>query len=193
MYKKQLITVALVTLLASACMPHGETISDQRNGVREMHDRVVNDWYEAQPGAERLVNFAAGYAVFDSTKAKIFFAGGGSGYGLAINNSTGAEVFMHTAELSAGIGLGVSDYHTVFIFKEEKTFNDFINNGYIYKADANAVLTSEMMNVDVSDTNANKQLQDDPVIFIITKNGAEVSASIVGSRYWRDKTLNYNN
>ena len=41
---------------------------------------------------------------------KIFVAGGGSGKGLAVSNSTKKETFMKMVEVQAGLGMGIRSF-----------------------------------------------------------------------------------
>ena len=62
--------------------------------VRQMVGETLARLYKVQPSAKKAIESAAGYAVFSNFGMKIFFAGGGSGKGLAVNNKTRAETFI---------------------------------------------------------------------------------------------------
>ena len=67
--------------------------------------------------SKEAIQKSAGYAVFSNFGMKIFFAGGGSGKGIAVNNATKKETFMKMIELQAGLGFGVKKFSLVWVFE----------------------------------------------------------------------------
>jgi lipid-binding SYLF domain-containing protein len=110
----------------------------QRTEVRKTSQQVLNQLYRIRPSAKGAVASAAGYAVFSNFGMKLFFAGGGGGSGMAVNNLTGKEVFMKMVEVQAGLGLGVKKFRVVFIFETPSAFNEFVNSGWEFGGQATA-------------------------------------------------------
>jgi len=61
---------------------------------------------------------------------KIFFAGSGTGRGVAVVNKTQVKTFMNMAELQAGLGLGVKKFMLIRVFDNEQALNSFVNSGW---------------------------------------------------------------
>ncbi len=94
--------------------------------------------YKAQPNAKTAVEGAAGYAVFSNMGVKILVAGSGNGKGIAVDNKTKHETFMRMIELQAGLGMGVKKFSVIFVFDNEKVFNNFVNSGWQFGGQATA-------------------------------------------------------
>jgi len=100
-------SVGAVTLMLVICvvLPRGAgaagkaTKEQQQSDVRKMTRDVLARLYKVQPSAKSAVEKAAGYAVFSNFGMKILVMGGGSGKGLATNNSTKKETFMKMLEV----------------------------------------------------------------------------------------------
>ena len=73
-----------------------EKIEQQRADIRKMADDTLERLYKTQPSAEKAIKKAAGYAVFSNFGLKIFFAGGGSGKGIAVNNKSKKDTYINT-------------------------------------------------------------------------------------------------
>src|SRR5215831_58926 len=69
---------------------------------------------------------------------KILVAGSGNGQGIAVNNKTKKETFMKMLELQAGLGMGVKKFRVVFVFDNEKAFNNFVNSGWQFGGQSTA-------------------------------------------------------
>src|SRR5262249_15443124 len=111
---------------------------NKQDKIRKTSQEILQRLYKAQPDARKVVEGAAGYAVFSNTGVKILFGGSGNGFGVAMNNKTRAETFMKMLEFQAGIGMGVKKFSVIFAFDTEKALNDFINNGWQFGGQANA-------------------------------------------------------
>jgi lipid-binding SYLF domain-containing protein len=158
-----------------------------RAEVRQTAQQILNDLYQAQPSARKAVESSAGYAVFSNFGMKIFFAGGGSGSGVAVNNKTRKEVFMKMVEVQAGLGLGVKKFRLVFVFENAKALNDFINSGWVAGAQATAAATT-------GDKGAAYQgaVSISPGIWLyqLTDKGLAAEVTIKGTKYYKDDDLN---
>ncbi|HSD60145.1 MAG TPA: hypothetical protein VLC55_04760, partial [Burkholderiales bacterium] len=126
---------ALNPLPAAAKDP---TKAEKQADVRKVANDTLNQLYKAQPSARKAIEGAAGYAVFSNFGMKIFFAGGGSGSGLAVDNKTKSETFMKMVEVQAGLGLGVKKFRVVWVFEKSADLNDFINSGWEFGGQATA-------------------------------------------------------
>ena len=107
-----------------------EELRQQKVDIRKMANDTLERLYKTQPGAQKAVEKAAGYAVFSNFGMKIFFAGGGSGKGIAVNNKTKKETFMKMIEIQAGLGMGVKKFRLIWIFENQSNLDTFINSGW---------------------------------------------------------------
>ena len=115
-----------------------EEIAKKKADIRKMANETLARLYKVQPSAKQAVSNAAGYAVFSNFGMKIFFAGGGSGKGLAVDNKTKKETFMKMVELQAGLGMGIKKFRLVWVFETQSGLNSFVNSGWEFGGQATA-------------------------------------------------------
>jgi hypothetical protein len=108
-YLAIILSLALA-FLALACGPKGATPEDKRDFVRNMRTNTLNKLYKIRPDARRNLQRGVGYAVFSNVESKFFVVGGGSGYGVVVDNATGQETFMRMARIHGGFGMGLVDF-----------------------------------------------------------------------------------
>ena len=125
--KRLLKVMVLGVLLAGifASVGSAANLEEKRQHIRNISNTTLLKLYSLQPAARGYVENAAGYAVFGNWGVKLVFIGGGTGKGMAVNNSNNHEVFMDMITGTAGFGLGAKTYNVVFIFENEKALNDF--------------------------------------------------------------------
>ena len=127
----KLISCALILLLGvSLSAASAASQEEKRQHIRDISNKTLLKLYSLQPAARGYVENAAGYAVFGNWGVKLLFIGGGTGKGIAVNNSNNQEVFMDMITGTAGFGLGAKTYNAVFIFENEKAWRDFTTNGW---------------------------------------------------------------
>ena len=74
--------------------PNEGKVIQGRIQVREMAHDALATLYETAPGTRRVIERAAGYAVFSTFGVKLFFAGGTTGKGVVVNQRTQRQTFM---------------------------------------------------------------------------------------------------
>lgn len=127
-------------LMAMAVLPAGAFASspdEQRQEIEQSSQRTLQALYAQQPLAERAIAESAGYAVFSDFSTKIFFAGGGGGKGIAVSRESGQQTFMMMVSVSAGLGMGISKSHLVWVFATPEAYRNFVDVGVELGADAN--------------------------------------------------------
>ncbi|HEX9204696.1 MAG TPA: hypothetical protein VF853_02090 [Candidatus Deferrimicrobiaceae bacterium] len=129
--------IAFLVLLAFSLAAAGSAVSatdkdkqKKQADVRKMAKETLARLYKAQPQAKAAIGKAAGYAVFSNFGMKIFFAGGGSGSGIAVNNTSKKETFMKMVEVQAGLGMGIKKFRLVWVFENQKDLDAFVNSGW---------------------------------------------------------------
>ncbi|MFG0275286.1 MAG: hypothetical protein ACF8QF_09530 [Phycisphaerales bacterium] len=168
------------------CTASGSTGEEKRAAIMEMHDETLQKLYSAVPSARDEVRGAPGYAVFSNVGVKVIFVGGGGGYGVAVDNNTSDRTYMKMGEANVGIGLGVKDFRAVFIFETEDAMTNFVENGWTATAEADAAAKA-----DESGGAASGRLQlGDITVYQLTEDGLALAASIGGTKYWKDASLN---
>ncbi len=126
---------------------------------------------------------------------------------MVVDNSDDTEMFMRMAKVGAGIGKGLKDLRTVFVFPTEEVMETFTTKGWAFAAQAHAVVKAEEKGVgvrataDVSRSGASGSIAGESSntlagtysrgieIYRLTKSGVALDATLAGTRYWRDKKL----
>jgi len=161
----------------------------QRQVILEQSSEVLSKLYQSQPEAKAAVEKAYGYATFSNFGVKIFFAGSGSGRGLAVNNKTQQKTFMNMAEVQAGLGLGVKSFMLVWVFDNEQVFNSFVSSGWELGGQASAAAKA-------GETGAAYQgaiqIASGIYVYQLTGSGLAVELTAKGTKYYKDNDLNNN-
>lgn len=194
-----MVTCAAISLvtLTSCYKAQGHHAEDKRKYIRTMSHQALIDLYKEKPGAKARLEKAVGYAVFSDLNVKIIFVGSGQGYGMAVSNATKKETFMRMGELGAGFGLGVSDFRTIMVFHDQKTFHDFLETGIEFSGKASAEaqagdqgggLRGQALLAQAGEEDV--QLFQGVEVYQLTKNGVMAQAMLYGTKYWKDHELN---
>ena len=134
----------MVLMLLTVSVASAATLTEKRQHIRDISRTTLLKLYDLQPNARGYVENAAGYAVFGNWGVKLLFIGGGTGKGMAVNNSNNHETFMDMVTGTAGFGIGAKTYNVVFIFENEKALEDFTENGWQFGGQVSAVATDSV-------------------------------------------------
>ena len=189
--KKNLLLLlsVLILLLLNACLvPSGETPEQKRAAILRMHDETMGQLYKQRPTAENITSKAAGYAVFSNVNAQYFFIGGGGGYGVAINQSSGQKTYMKMAQIDLGLGLGVQDIRVVFVFHSARALNSFVNSGWEFGGQADAAAKARDKGVAAT---GEVSIDAETSMYTMTESGLMAKVNVAGTKYWKDESLNY--
>ena len=159
----------------------------KRADVRQMTGETLTRLYKAQPSAKKVVESAAGYAVFSNFGMKIFVAGGGSGKGLAVNNKTKKETFMKMVEVQAGFGLGVKKFRLVWVFENQSLLNDFTESGWTLSGQTTA---AAKLNEDGGAVAGAMSVSPGIWLYQLTDDGLALELTAKGTKYYKDDALN---
>jgi len=154
----------------------------KRMKINEMADEALNEVMNKNWKAQELFESAYGWAAFDNLKIAFLISGGG-GNGVAIKKDTGERTYMKMGTAGIGIGIGGQSYQVVFLFQDEKTFNNFVEKGW--KADASAQAAAGE-----DGANATTGFVNGIAVWQLTEKGLMASADISGTKYWKNKKLN---
>ncbi len=182
------ICLVAVGLLFSACArPKGDTPQEKRDFVLQMKDNALAKLYAEKPYAKEVVNKAAGYAVFSNFNTQLLIIGSGNGYGVAVDNSNGNEIFMRMAEGAVGLGVAFKDFEEVIVFNSKEVFYKFVTEGWNYSAQGDAAAKYKD---DGGASTGEVPLDSEVVVFQMTKDGLALRATLGASKFWIDDELN---
>lgn len=178
-----------ITLIVSGCGPSAKqyTLSERRQIIDNMADQNLERLYIERPATRQEVAESAGYAVFSNANIHLIFIGGGGGYGVGVDKTTGRKTYMKVSSGGVGIGLGAKDYRQVVIFRTRQGYLDFVGGGWGVggQADATAKTTESG-----GEAAADDMLGKDVTVYTMTETGLSLQATISGTRYWVDDDLN---
>jgi lipid-binding SYLF domain-containing protein len=195
--KNLVLTLAIV--LTVGCSAKGDTANQQRNSIQQMRDSTLTQLYKTNPEVRDEIARSVGYAVFTNNSSKIFVVGFGGGYGVVKDLKSGKYTYMKMAQAGAGLGIGVKELKRVMVFHDRTAINNFIKDGYVVGADANAAAKYDDKGVAPVGATASavdpseqmlKTLKTKVSVYEITEKGLAVQAMLTGSKYWPDDELN---
>jgi lipid-binding SYLF domain-containing protein len=117
----------------------------------------------------------------------IIFASFAGGMGV-VEDEDGKRTYMKMASAGLGLGLGVKDFRGIFIFHDADKMKFFIDKGWDFSAQADAAAKSAEKG---GQYGAAANIVEGVEIIQITKNGLALQATLQGTKYWRDKDLNF--
>lgn len=180
------LSAATLALTLTACAQGIDKIA-ARQELDELADNTLRDLYRMQPGAQRRVEHAAGYAVFSNFGLRIFLVGGGSGEGLAVDRRSGKRTAMKLVELQAGLGLGIKKFRLVWVFDKREDFDTFVNSGWELGGQASAAAKTGDTGLAIDGA---VSVKPGVWLYQITDDGLALELSVKGSKYYRDNALN---
>jgi len=183
-----ILSLVIVGLMFTACArPKGDNPQEKRAFVQQMKNDTLAELYANKPYAKQLVQSASGYAVFSNFNTQLLIVGSGNGYGVAVDNSNGDNIYMKMAEGGVGLGVALKNFREVIVFNNKAVFNKFITEGWTYGAQGDAAAKYKD---DGGATSAEVPLDSDVVVFQMTKDGIALRATIGASKVWIDDELN---
>ena len=182
-----LVCVGLAGVSAGCASSKGATPTEKRQYTKDMAEAALADLYARVDDAQHEVENAAGYGVFSTIGTNLIFVTTGGGYGMVKNNRTGQIAYMKMAEAGVGIGLGVKDFRAVFVFKDEDTLTRFVEKGWEFGGDADAAAKAgDTGGAAGTAVSAGSKIK----VYQLTKNGIALSATVSGTKYYKDSNLN---
>lgn len=175
-----------ITLLASCAVTGGKTPQEKRTLILKMRDQALRELFKAKPYARSVLQDAPGYAVFSNANVNVVFASFSGGYGVVTSNTTGKHTYMRMGEVGLGLGLGVKDFRAVFVFHKRSTMERFISQGWQFGGHIDAAAKT----TDKGKAFGAELLVDDITIYQLTETGLALQATLKGTKYWRDRSLN---
>lgn len=182
-------TVSLLlaaTLVLGGCIAAGQTKEDKRRNIQNMRKEVLTDLYRINPGAAQEIRNAPGYAVFSNWNTYLIFASVGQGYGVVVDNVSGANTYMGMGAIGGGLGAGVKNYRAVYVFRQRHVMERFIDQGLSIGGQADAAAKASTDGAAVGGA----VLLDGIKVYELTESGLALQATIQGTKFYRDPDLN---
>ena len=181
----RMIIVALA-LAAPAAAQDETALIQKRQQVREMARDALAHLYEIQSGARYAIDHAAGYGAFSTFGIKIFFAGGGTGSGVVVDNRTHRDTFMKMIKVHAGLGFGASKDRLVFVFETQNALRDFVNRGWEFGGQA---ALSAMVTERGGTFTGAVSVSPGVYLYQLTDTGLAASLTMSGTKFFKDQDL----
>lgn len=166
---------------------HKAHIQKHKAHILDTADKTLKELYEKQPDAKKAVEEAYGYAVFTNTGYNLLIFVGGTGHGVAFNNSDKKPVFMSMHKAGTGPGLGYVKYRQVITFANKILFDEFSTIGMQGSASANLTVKTDSTG---SDSAIQMSLVPGVFFYQITDAGIDLQANWGGMMYLKDSELN---
>ena len=181
------ICVFLFAILLTGCATtRGTTPHDKRQAILDMKKDALSDLYRVKPQSKSQIAKAPGYAVFSDANINVIFASFGGGYGVVHNKKTRKHTYMKMGEVGLGLGIGAKDFRAIFVFHDEATMNHFIDSGWEFGGHADAAAKASDKGAAVG----GEVLLDNITIYQLTESGLALQATVKGTKYWIDESLN---
>jgi lipid-binding SYLF domain-containing protein len=183
---KYLMMVAIALVYFLPAPARAESTAEQVSAIHKMEDNTLARLYREKPDTKREIRNAAGYAVFSSGELAVLWVSAGYGHGIAHGNRDDKDTYMKMAKVGVGLGFGVKDFNTVFVFHDPVAFHDFITTGLDLSGTADVAVKAGTNGGAASggaDVLAGTQ------VYQLTDSGLLAQAMIQGTKYWRDDTL----
>ena len=178
--------VFALAVILNGCASTGKTPDEKRAAILDMKNEVLGDLYKVRPDVRAQIKAAPGYAVFSNANVNLIFASFGGGYGVVRDNATGKHTYMKMGEVGIGLGLGIKDFRAVFVFHNRKVMKRFVDQGWAFGAQADAAAKAGDKGAAV----AGEVTIDNITIYQLTESGLALQATVKGTKYWKDKSLN---
>ncbi len=179
--------ISILSLLLVALPAWGASKADKQKEVQRVSRETLAQLYKVQPSAQKAIANAAGYATFSNFGMKIFFAGGGSGSGMAVDNKTKKTTYMKMVEVQAGLGMGIKKFRVIFVFDTQKALNDFINSGWEFGGQTTAAAKTGDQGVAFAGA---VSVAPGVWMYQLTDTGLAAELTGKGTKYYKDSDLN---
>ncbi len=182
------VVLTLSGLLAGCLAPRGDSLTSKRAVIETMRQETLADLYRLRPAARANIQRADGYAVFSNINTLILYLGGGAGYGMAVDQTSGRKTYMKMVQVGVGLGLGVQDIRVVFVFHSRQALERFVNSGWQFGAQADAAAKAEDRG---GSATGEFTVSSEVDIYTLTEAGLMAKVNLAGSKYYKDNRLNY--
>ena len=184
---RTIVTVLAMILVTVNLASAKDSPDKKREKTRKMATKTLHDLYKLKPTAQGAIQKSAGYAVFDNLGTNLLVLSTARGSGIAVDSGSKQETFMKMISAGAGLGIGVKDYSVIFVFENDKAFNNFLDSGWSGSAQADAAAKAGDSGGAYSGAT---EVAPGVWVYQITKNGLALQLTLQGTKYYKDDDLN---
>jgi lipid-binding SYLF domain-containing protein len=177
------IAVAAASFAVTGAFAQSEKEKKQAE-VRTKAQQSLADFYKAEPKVKAEVEKAPGYAVF-TTYGLSFIIGGAGGKCIVHDNKTKKNTYMDLAQASAGVQIGAQEARYLFVFKDAKSMQSFIDSGWEAGGEGGAGAKAGK-----TGGGGTEGTFTGGKVYSLTKNGFQAGGAVAGTKVWKDKELN---
>jgi lipid-binding SYLF domain-containing protein len=177
MITRKIRTLPVIGLLLAALLAGCATTPSDDVLVSESRS-ALTAFIDRDPGLQRWVDQAYGYAVFPNIGKGGFWVGGGFGRGIVFEQ--GRPVGRATvSQATIGPQIGAQSYSQVIFFRNEASLRRFQRESFEFSAQATAVAATE-------GKAATTSYERDVAVFNLARGGLMAEASVGGQKfsYW---------
>ena len=185
-----MVTALALTVPVLSTCAEASTQNEKRAGIQKMEDETLARLYAVRPDTRSEIQNAVGYAVFSSGSLAIIYVSGGYGHGVAHDNRTGHNIYMEEATGGVGLGIGVKDARTIFVFHDAGAFRDFIETGLDLSGNADAAAKQGAKGGAYA---GSADVLKGVRVYQLTDTGLLAQAMLQGTKYWVDSDLTETN
>jgi lipid-binding SYLF domain-containing protein len=186
-FLQAVLSMAMIATLSACWSPSGSTLEQKRAAIDNMQNETLNSLYSQRPEARDIIAKAAGYAVFSNVNAQVVFLGGAGGFGVAVRQPNGERTYMKMAQVDLGLGIGLHDIRVVFVFLSAQAYNNFVNRGWEFGAQADAAAKARDKGAAAT---GEVSIDAETTMYTMSESGLMAKVNLAGTKYWRDDTLN---
>jgi lipid-binding SYLF domain-containing protein len=165
----------------------GETPTEQRTVIQSEEQKTLDELYAAKPETREKVAKASGYGYFSNLNVNLFVLSTENGYGVVHDNATGKDTYMKMAGAGVGLGMGAKDYRAIMVFTDPNVMKKFVTSGWSAGGSADAAAKTKE---DGSSGQAGATATPGLEIYQFTKAGLALQATVQGTKFWPDDSLN---
>lgn len=182
-----LLTVGTVILsLATGNALAQDEKAKKQAEIRKVTQASLEKFYKADPSIKAAVAKAPGYGVF-TTYGLSFIIGGAGGKGLVRDAKTKRDTFMHMAQASIGLQVGIAESETLIVFPSQKAVDEFVNKGW--EVGGGGAVQAGAAGKSVGPASGGGAIADS-LYYTLTRNGLQVGMAVAGTKFSKDKELN---
>ena len=167
------------------CIAPGENVQEKQTNIQKMQDESMLEMYQNKPELKQIVKQAAGYAIL-KTWTMGLIPGGGSGYGVLVDNSTGKKTYLQMGQGTLGIIFMAKDGRTLLVFDDAQTMQEFTTEKWVGGGALDATFTFGEFG---GQTNATGYF-DKVRVYDLTENGVSLRAYLPLIKYSPYNELN---
>lgn len=185
MQRNLILILCALVFVASCTTTRGKSGAEKRQAIQQMKSETLAMLYAKKPDVRSQIANAPGYGVFSNASVYIIVAGVGGGYGV-VQSSGGKSTYMKMGELGVGLGAGVKDYRLVLVFHTQDALDYFIKYGWSIGGQADAAAKAG----DKGKAVGAEAIVNNISVYQLTESGLALQATIKGTKFWRDDSLN---